>query len=190
MAGVRFRLILMVLYIDRSSPRAPVTPSRTCTSCGPSARCGAVRRVLPLQERGVDPPADFRPRQRRHHRGEGAARSPGAGGPSACTSPADRPARVDRCRGGGPGRGLAGTPRARARAPELNPSADDPRPRARCTPPQGRPTGRTTSPPRPSYDRYTPPSSAAVPPPPTASRPPPTPFPCAPTSGPSPDANN
>ena len=42
----------------------------------------------------------------------------------------------------------------------------------------------------PSYDRYTPPSSAAVPPPPTASRPPPTPSPCAPTSDPSPDANN
>ena len=42
----------------------------------------------------------------------------------------------------------------------------------------------------PFYDRYTPPSSAAVPPPPTASRPPPTPSPCAPTSGPSPDASS
>ena len=42
----------------------------------------------------------------------------------------------------------------------------------------------------PSYDRDTPPSSAAVPPPPTASRPPPTPFPCVPTSGPPPDASS
>ena len=97
-------------------------------------------------------------------------------------------ARGELCRGGDPGRGL--TPRARACSPQLNPSTDDPRPRARRNPPQGRPTGRTTSPPRAFYDRDTPPSSAAVPPPPTASRPPPTPSPCAPTSGPSPDASN
>ena len=38
-------------------------------------------------------------------RGGGSSCAWRLGGPSACTSPADRPARVERCRGGGPGRG-------------------------------------------------------------------------------------
>ena len=150
-----------------------------------------VRRVLPLQERGVDPPADFRPRQRRHHRGGQLVRlrwGTIGSAPARLIDPPGSNGTVGAVPGGD-SRGLLGpAPGHRNSIPARTipgPGHGVPLPKVDR---QG--GDETTRPPCAFYDRRTTPSSAAVPPPPTASRPPPTPSPCAPTSGPSPDANN
>ena len=85
------------------------------------------------------------------------------------TAPADRPARVERSGEGDPGRGQ-GRSSGRDGPGSSIPARTIPGPRGTVYPPpkvdrQGvRPVLRA-----PSYDRYTPPSSAAVPPPPTFS---------------------
>ena len=150
-----------------------------------------VRRVLPLQERGVDPPADFRPRQRRHHRGGGGQPVRLAQGDHrrAPARPIDPPG-SNGAVGAVPGddsRGLLGPAPGHRNS---IPARTIPYPGHGETLPKGDRQGVRPVLRAPSYDRYAPPSSAAVPPPPTASRPPPTPSPCAPTSGPSPDASN
>lgn len=118
----------------KSAATARAIP-RAVSSCGLPGRFPADRRAQPRRGGRAVLPGFLRVRRAGEHRPRRLV---------PCRAPCARHLRGS-TRGSRTkfrGRQLAGTPRARASSPELEHSADDPRPRARRNPPQGRPTGR------------------------------------------------